>query len=40
MNFEVGNELNEKTKLLISEMEKTIEAKNNELQAKEAEINK
>ena len=40
MNFEVGNELNEKTKLLISEMEKTLEAKDNELQAKEAEINK
>ena len=40
MNFEVSNELNEKTKLLISEMEKTIEAKDNELKAKEAEINK
>lgn len=33
MNFEASNEPNEKTKLLISEMKKTIEAK-------EAEINK
>ncbi|WP_300261081.1 hypothetical protein [Clostridium sp.] len=40
INFEFGNKINEETKLLISEMEKTFEAKDNKIQAKEAEINK